>query len=407
MLAETAPLATLVAAIVIGRLKHVNIGLISIAGAFFIGRFLVGLPPGEIISGWPLRLFFMLLGMTLLFGIAAVNGTLGLIAQKTVSLTRGHRRLIPPVFFILSGVLAALGPGNISICALILPIALAVSRDQDIPPVLTISIVIAGANAGGLSPIAPTGIIGATLAREIGLDIAGRIFLRQIIGQTAMAATLYFLLGGHRLHRKADTTETEHHHFNRVRKITVLVLLLVVAAILFGRWDIGLTAFTGALVLLLAGAAEEKTALAAVPWSTLILVCGVGVLVNVADKSGGIARLTDILAGVMRENTSGPIMAVIGGILSIVSSASGVVMPTLIPTAPGLAERVGGDAVQIISAVIMGAHVVTTSPISTLGALAMAAAGPEINRTRLFNQLMVIAVAGLFYSALLVFIGMV
>lgn len=405
-LTAIAPLAALGAAIFIGWRRQVNIGLLSIAGAFLTGQFLAGLEPRQIVTGWPLSLFFMLLGMTFLFGIAGLNGTLSLIARKAVAATRGRRRLIPLVFFFVPGLLAALGPGNIAVCALVLPLALAVAHEENIPPLLMTALVIAGANAGGLSPIAPTGVIGATLAREVGLDIAGRIFYRQVIGQGIMAGTLYFLLGGHRLARRPAHTSAGER-FDRNQRLTLLVLLLVIGAILFGRLDIGLTAFSGALVLLLCGAAREEKAFLAVPWATLVLVCGVGMLVNVAGHTGGIETLTRFLAGIMNAHTAGPTMAVIGGLLSIVSSASGVVMPTLIPTAPGLAAEIGTDATHIISAVIMGAHVVTTSPISTLGALAMSAAGRQVNRLRLFNQLFIVAIAGLFYAALLSFLRLV
>ncbi len=399
-------LISLAVAIAIGCWRRINIGLLSIVFAFLVGGFLADIPAGQIVSGWPLRLFFMLLGMTLLFGIAAANGTLTLLAARCVAATRGRTRWLPPMFFLLSGVLAAMGPGNIAICAMVLPIAMTVAAEYRVPPLLMATMVIAGANAGGLSPIAPTGIIGVTLAREQGLDIGAQVFMRQIVGQSILAATLYFVLGGYRLSRETHQTPTPPP-IDRQQVTTLLVLALVVAAIVIGRWDLGLTAFSGAALLLLMKVADERTAFAAIPLSTLVLVCGVGMLVSVAQAVGGIELMTQLLARLMNARTAAPIMAVIGGILSIISSASGVVMPTLIPAAPGVAAEVGGDATRIIAALIMGAHVVTNSPISTLGALAVSAAGPEIDRDRLFRGLFVLSLAGLGYAALLVFVGLV
>lgn len=399
----------IIAAIAIGYFRRVNIGMVSMAFAFVTGHFLVGLSPADIVTGWPLNLFFMLLAMTLLFGIARANGTLGLIARKAVEVTRGRKKLIPPVFFLLSGVLAAMGAGNIAVCALVLPIAMTLSSKQAISPLLMATMVIAGANAGGLSPIAPTGIIGVTLAEEAGLeDIGMAVFYKQIIGQTILAAVLYFFLKGHRLESISDYEETPaSESFNRIQKVTVAVFMLVVAGIVFGRLDIGLTAVTGAAILLLLGASDERTAIASVPWSTIILVCGVGMLVRVAERADGIEIMARFLNRFMHAGTAAPVMAVIGGILSIVSSASGVVMPTLIPAVPGIVRGIGGDATQIVSAIIMGAHVVTNSPISTLGALAVASAGEGIDRDRLFKNLLLLALAGLLYAALIVYIGIV
>ncbi len=396
----------LATAIFVGFWRRVNIGLISIVFAFFIGVVLAGKTPADIVAGWPMRLFFMLLGMTLLFGIAAANGTLTLLARKCVVIVRGHNRLLPPVFFLLSGVLAALGPGNIAVCVLVLPIAMTVAAEHRIPPLLMATLVIAGANAGGLSPIAPTGIIGVTLAGAQGLDIGLQIFTRQIAGQSILAATLYFSLGGHRLPAGQAASEASAPALSPRQVITIGVLLMVVAAVVIGRWDLGLTAFTGVTVLLLLRTADENTAFGTVPWSTLVLVCGVGLLVNLSQEIGGIELLTRLLARWMNARTAAPIMALIGGVLSIVSSASGVVMPTLIPAAPGLAAEVGADAARIIAALIMGAHVVTNSPISTLGALAVASAGNTVDRARLFRDLFVLSLAGLGYAALLVFIGL-
>lgn len=407
MLAAGLSVAALGAAIAIGYFRRVNIGMLSIAFAFLIGRFLAGLTPHEIVTGWPLNLFFMLLAMTFLFGIARVNGTLGLIAGRVVEATRGKTRLIPPAFFLLSGALAALGAGNISICALLLPIAMTLSFEKKIPPLLMAAMVIAGANAGGLSPIAPTGIIGVTLAAEIGLEIGTEIFLKQIIGQSILAAAIYFMLKGHRLEDTAPGQGNGKTPFSREQKITAVVFMLVAGAIIFGKWDIGLTAFTGAVVLLLLKTAGEKKALASVPWSTLILVSGVGMLVRVAQGAGGIDIMSGFLTSFMNEKTAGPIMAVIGGMLSMVSSASGVVMPALIPAVPGIVSEIGGDATRIISAVIMGAHVVTNSPVSTLGALAVASAVEGIDREKLFRELFLFALLGLAYAALIVLSGIV
>jgi hypothetical protein len=84
-----------------------------------------------------------------------------------------------------------------------------------------------------------------------------------------------------------------------------------------------------------------------------------------------------------------------------------VVLPTLIPTVPGLVAETGGDSTRIISSIVMGAHMVTNSPISTLGALAVASAGFGVDRERLFRQLFLVGIAGIFYAAVIVWVGIV
>jgi len=419
-------IVAIVGAIAIGTVGRVNIGLVSIAFAFAIGYFLLELPAAEIVAGWPIGLFFMLLGMTLLFGVARVNGTLAIMAERVVAATSGNTRLIPPSFFVMAGVLAAVGAGNIVVCAIVLPIAMTVAAEHRISPLLMATMVIAGSNAGGLSPLAPTGIIANTLSADQGFDIAAGIFTKQIIGQTILAAILYFVLKGHRLEPR-PTTDAEDApstspdpgpgafrpgaarslRMDRPQVTTVAVLLLVVFCIVSLGWDIGLTAFTGAVLLLFLGGAGENEAMQSIPWGTILLVCGVTVLVKVAEHAGGIDLLSQQLTRLMTDRTAAPVMALVGGTLSLVSSASGVVLPTLIPTVPGLVAETGGDSTQIISAIVMGAHMVTNSPISTLGALAVASAGFGAERDRLFYSLFLVGIAGLFYAALIVYIGIV
>lgn len=93
--------------------------------------------------------------------------------------------------------------------------------------------------------------------------------------------------------------------------------------------------------------------------------------------------------------------------MSSVSSASGVVMPTLIPTIPGIVRGLRGavDAQMLVAAVIVGAHSVTYSPLSTMGAIGMAAASEKCDKQKLFAQLMLIAFVSLIFTSTLFYMG--
>lgn len=416
-------LLALVAAIFIGFKFNVNTGLVSIAFAFVFGFFVFepsakdpnvmialsskAAKSSTLIKGWPSNLFFILLGMTLLFSIAKVNDTLELLARKMAYLSKGRKKLLPLIFFILSLGLAAIGPGNIAVCALVLPIAMALSKEENINPLLMAGVTIAGANAGGLSPLSPTGIIAINLSREIGYEIGNYVFIQTVIAQIVLAVVLYIALGGLKLKNDSDSGMEKPQPFNKKQKITLAVIAGVVLLIVVVEWNVGFAAFLGSLILLLLKVSDEKKSIAGIPWSTLILVCGVGVLVNVIKIGGGIDLLTDTLAKFMNERTSGAVITLMGGMMSAVSSASGVVMPTLIPTVPGLVETLGVDGKMLITGVVLGAHFVTNSPLSTLGALAMANADESIDRAKFFNKLLALGFGGVLFGALLVFIGIV
>ena len=68
------PLAAFFSVIAIGYWTQINLGLISVVFAFLVGHFFVGMDSSVIYTdGWPIKLFFMLLGITLLSGIAKIN----------------------------------------------------------------------------------------------------------------------------------------------------------------------------------------------------------------------------------------------------------------------------------------------------------------------------------------------
>ena len=82
-------------------------------------------------------------------------------------------------------------------------------------------------------------------------------------------------------------------------------------------------------------------------------------------------------------------MALVTGAVSVYSSTSGVVLPAFLPTVPGLVERLGGgDVLAIASAMSVGGHLVDLSPLSTIGALCIAALPSTEDPKRLFNQLL-------------------
>lgn len=421
---EVVLLLALVLAIFLGFKLGVNTGIVSIAFAYIFGFFvyepskadpevLVALSSkaakaSTLISGWPSKLFFILLGMTLLFSIARSNGSLELLARKAVYLTKGNTMLAPIVFFIFPTILAAIGPGNIAVCALVLPIGMAVAKEMKINPLLMAAMVIAGSNAGGLSPLAPTGIIASDLSKAAGFEnIGNHIFMQMVIAQAILAAVLYVVLGGYKKQKGNDINLEKPASFNKKQWLTICVIIAVVVLIIVFNFNIGFAGFIGSAVLLLFQAADQKDSIAGVPWSTLILVCGVGVLVKVITIGGGIDLLTQALESLMNEKTAGAIVAIIGGLMSAVSSASGVVMPTLIPTVPGLVESLGVAGPTLITGIVLGAHMVTNSPLSTLGALAMASADESIDHEKFFAQLLILGFGGVLFGALLIFIGII
>jgi hypothetical protein len=131
-----------------------------------------------------------------------------------------------------------------------------------------------------------------------------------------------------------------------------------------------------------------------------------GILISLVTELGGIDLLCGALQKLVGEKTASAIMCVLAGVMSWFSSASGVVMPTLIPTVPALSASLGGGALIITVALCIGAHMAALSPLSSCGGLMLAAysSSGEVSakdRNRTFLQLFGMSAGGLVFAAVL------
>ena len=415
-------LVALVLAIFIGAKWKVNTGFVALAFSFVVGVFIVGMTASQIYGGFPDSTIFKLVGMTFLFGIAKVNGTLSYVAKAVTALSKGNAKLVPFLVFIVTAIISGVGPGGIVTCAILFPIAMEIANDNDISDFLMCITVIAGSLVGGAFPICATGVVGASLALELGEDIGYQIWLYSALLHTLLFIIGYIFFGGLKLkNRRAELQAAEKTQnaaagkINNKQVFTLVVLAITIIGILvpssavsFLGWDVALAPFVGGTVLLLFGAARQDEVVASMPWSTLLLISGMAMLVNVATVAGGIDALSEFLSSVMTENTASAIMAVLAGLMSSVSSATGVVMPTLMPTTPGIVEAMAGSGVTVsalCSAIAIGAFAVTYSPLSTLGALGMANATGRTDRDKLFLWLLLFAIGAVILAGLLGLVG--
>ena len=387
-------LLALAAAIVLSCFSAINVGFVSIALAFVVGVGFGGMKVQEVAAGFPSSLFLVLVGVTLLFGQAAVNGTLDKAARQSVRLARGNPGRIPLIFFALAAALSAAGAGNIAATALLAPVAMAAAGRAGISAFLMTIAVATGASAGGLSPFAPTGVIANGLLARAGITGAAWFtFGSNFAAEAFVGIAGYLALGGAKLlARGAGSVEAAapEEPFTWNQKLTLALIGALIASVVFFNIDVGMGAFLAAGVLTLARASDEAAALKALPWNTIVMVCGVTVLISILEKTGGMELFTTLLARFSTPTTITGVIAFVTGVISVYSSSSGVVLPAFLPLVPGLVEKLGAGAnpLAIAASINVGAHLVDVSPLSTLGALCMAAAPAMEDRTALFHKLL-------------------
>ena len=418
-----ASLIALLIAIALSLTSRVNVGVVAMAFAWVVGTTLAGLKPDQVAAGFPSSLFLMLTGVALLFALAETNGTLERLANRAVLVARGNARVIPIVFFIIAFVLSSIGPGAISTVALLIPLAMAIGTRAGVRPFLTALMVANGANAGNLSPISTVGVLANTKMAEAGIGgHAGKVWLASLVAHALVSAAAYMVLAGQvkgsaslnavrgqspnasdsrtaaseRCVRtltpyhdsdplKAPVTELARRHW-----FTIAIVTLWIIGVVVFKLHVGMAAFAAAAILVLARVADEAASVRQIPWGVIVMVCGVTVLIALLERTGGMDLFTSMLARLASPATVNGVVAFVTGLISSWSSTTGVVLPVFLPAVPSLVSKVGGgDPLAVALSINVGGSMVDVSPLSTLGALCVAAVADQAEGRRLFRQLLV------------------
>lgn len=364
----------LVAAIAIGFFRQLNVGILSIMGAFIVGH-MMGLSDKQIISGFNGNLFVTLMGVTFLFSILNTNGTIQLLATRSVSLVGSHNWLIPIVMFLTGYIMTGLGPGAIPLLAIMPAFAIPVALARGYNPIMMALIADFGVFSGRMSPITPESILVRELLAKGNIvqpELVSVLIANQTLTGIVCAIIAFIYYKGYKV-KHVNITERVAA-FNRQQWFSLAALLAMVVLVIFFKHNVGLVAFAMGGVLLCLGAADESKSIKGIPWSVLIMICGVGTLMKLVVESGGINVMSDFLAILMNAATASGIMGIIAGVMSWFSSGLGVVFPTLLPTVAGLAETIGGNvnAIEMASLIVIGGTFTGVSPFSTTGGLILA-----------------------------------
>jgi di/tricarboxylate transporter len=367
----------------------------------------------------------MLVGVTFLFALASCNGTMEKLAAYSLRACGGRTAWLPLIIYLLVTILTTIGPGNIAATALITPIAMAIAARVGLSAFLMTLLVVGASNGAAFSPFAPTGIISNGLIAKMAPQLPGiqeSWTLNQLAWKIAFNSEYcqgiiniggFMIMGGWSWIRtkRSLTVDIDElaprpepftlKQWYTMIAIALLILFVIVPALPFMKGvfpkevmnmisNVGSIAFILAGVLMLLNAADSKAAVKIMPWSVIMLVCGVTVLIEVMDRAGGLGAMVKMIGAM-----SGPVtitfwLGLWTGVISAYSSSSGVVMPMFLPLVPGLAREVAGaDVIAMISSINIGSHLVDTSPLSTLGALCIACAGEHENKQKLFRNLLI------------------
>ncbi|MGD9159536.1 MAG: SLC13 family permease [Desulfobacteraceae bacterium] len=214
----------------------------------------------------------------------------------------------------------------------------------------------------------------------------------------------YILFKGYRV--KAPSLEKpEPYSAEQLKTLMVIgifVFVLLVAPLLevlfppitsFGKFNdkIYLTfiAFMASILARVLKLGDEKEVFKRVPWHALTTICGMGMLIAVAGKTG----IVEIMSGYLSDSSlSGGLvqilLSVFSGIMSLFVSGF-VVNTTFFALVPGLATGLSISPGLFFSAIAVGSIATSVSPFSGSGGLVVACIDNEEKQVRIFNSLLV------------------
>ncbi|MBD0446497.1 SLC13 family permease [Acinetobacter nosocomialis] len=402
-------LIALAVSIGLGYKTKINIGFFTIAFAYLIGCFGMGLKPSEVIELWPVKIFFIILSVTLFYNFALANGALEKLASHLLYKCRKFPQFLPLAIFFAATIIAGLGAGFYTVLAFMAPITLLLCKKTNMNMIIGGMAANYGALAGANFMTSQSGIIFRSLMENTGISsqtafsYSSGIFVLTLIIPIAVLG-IYTLWN-----RKSNSIVIEDQKpepFDKKQKQSIFLIVLMMSIVLVfpilhlvfpdvktisflnSKIDIAFLAITFSLISLLMKLADEKKVIALVPWGTLIMICGVGMLIALGVKLGIITTLSEWLAHNVPVWVIPVLLCLISAIMSVFSSTLGVVAPTLFPIVPALALSSGLNPLVLFICIVVGAQSTAISPFSSGGSLIMASAPADIDKTKFFNQLL-------------------
>ncbi|MCB6346893.1 SLC13 family permease [Clostridium sp. AF18-27] len=415
--------------VAIGYKCKINVGIIAMAFAYIFGCFVLGLKSSAVIAMWPTSLFYFILMVSFFYGIAMTNGTLMLIAENAIYLCRNRAWFIPILLWLISFGISGLGPGPVTVFAFMAPLVMATADKIGMNKIIGTICVVGAGVAGGYTPISlcyatvrnclvTAGYEGETLIADL-----NKIAFNNILAQVLIFAIIYLIFKGWTVQVSKEIKRPEPFTKKQVQTLALIVIGLAVmiifpllknfmpdsafiAAVSKGL-EPSLVSTVLLVIALMLKLGDQKKALNFVPFSTIILVCGVGMLVSVATQAGAVDMFSSWIGDNLSATAAKLVIALVAGCMSFFSSTLGVVGPALIPMIPNIAGATGVSVTALVSGIMIGGHFAGVSPFSTGGAMTLAGENNEEAKNKLFIQLMVLSIASILFASVLVFIGVI
>ncbi|MFG1974774.1 SLC13 family permease [Nonomuraea fuscirosea] len=417
-------IAVLALAFLLGALRGINLGAVALVGGGAMVLLVTGKGVDELYAAFPADLFVLLIGVTFLFGIAAVNGTIEWVVDVLSRSVRGRASVMPWLLFLIAGVVTSLGALAPVVVGLVAPIGMRLAKKHGISPRLAGLMILHGACCGNFSPV---NLLGATVNSTLergGLDPSPiALFLANIGYNVLLSVVIYCSFGGLKLWRAERDTPAlafpavgqpavatvgaaaiatepggtsggpaptsaagseaaagppgpQPLGFDRIKGLTLAVIVVVGVIAMVGKVDLGILALSAAVILMVVAPKSSAGAAKRIAWDVVLLICGVVTYVGLLNEIGTIKFIGDAANSLGSPLATAFLICLIGAVVSAFASSAGIIA-VLIPLAMPFLLSGQISVTGMAIAVAISATVVDSTPFSTIGAVVLSNADAE------------------------------
>lgn len=362
----------------IGTLRSINLGALSLAATFLIGFLLGRESLADIYRGFPVDLMVLLVGVTYLFGIAVSNGTIERLVIAAAMQVKHRRAALPWIVFAVAALPTMVGALGSSAAALLAPIALRLAERCSLDRRMIGLMVLHGSACGNFSPLNALSVIVLQGTARSGLEMsASALFLANVAYNIVLGVVIFLWFGGLRLgNAPAEQAEQEIHVAVSQRPgcdqlCTLAAILIVLLLALTYGLSIGFLALIAAVTLHLIFPGSSSGAERNIAWEVVLLVCGIVTYVAALQRYGTVDAIGAAIAAIEAPLFSALLICLVGAVASAFASSAGILGAMIVLATPFMIQDHVG-AVGFIIALAVSATVVDSSPFSTAGALVVA-----------------------------------
>lgn len=390
-------LVLLAIVLVIAIWRRINIGLLALAATFVIAL-LSHASANKIYEAFPGNLLVLIAGVSLLFAHLERSGALGWVVEGVFRVIGGRTALLPWACFIIAAALSTMGAFSTAPIALLVPIIARVAGNYRRQFCIMELAAIIGANSAGLSPLNPTGVVVATAADKASVHYNKWELWAVSMLVAAVVVLVLQIADALRARRGKPAWATpappdpadDPAHINNLYRVSAGVALVAFVVCVVGfKTDVGVTSIFLAVILQIVFRGDEHSLLARVPWSSILLLCGLLTYLGLIQQIGTMSAIQQNLTNIENHTLLILVLAYLTALLCNIESSTLGVLGLMMPIAISIFGT-SSILVWIVAAMAVPATLMVMNPIHVAGTLIIANS-KEDDQPRLFRNLLGLA----------------